>query len=113
VRLRDSTLVLDRDQLREVTLEDGDLMRELLSALIDETTRQIKLLGMAIEDQDATRCARLAHYSRGACANLGANRAAALLEAMEEHAAAGSVARCGVQLARLADEVERLKSEKV
>ncbi len=55
------TLVLDREQLREVTLEDEDLMRELLAALIEDTERQLPLLDMAIRNTDGPQCARLAH----------------------------------------------------
>jgi len=42
------TVVLDREQLREVTLEDEDLMRQLLAALIEDTERQMPLLEKAI-----------------------------------------------------------------
>ena len=111
MRVIDSTLVLDRDQLREVTLDDDDLMGQILTALIDDTARQIPLIEVAIRERDAPQCARLAHYSKGACANVGANAAAAVLEAMERQAASGSVAECSVQLARLASEVERLRQE--
>jgi len=113
VKVSDPSLVLDRDQLREVTLDDEDLMREILSALIDDTSRQIQLLDMAVRQQDAPRCARLAHYSKGACANVGANTAAVLLENIEHQAAAGAVAECGAPLARLASEIERLRAERV
>ena len=111
VRAIDPTIVLDLEQLREVTLDDDELMWQILAALIDDTARQIPLLEVAIREQDAPKCARLAHYSKGACANVGANAAAAVLEAMERQAASGSVAECRVQLARLASEVDRLRQE--
>ena len=100
-------MVLDTERLREVTLDDDELMLEILTALIDDTSRQIPLLDVAIREQDAPKCAKLAHYSKGACANVGANAAAAVLETMERQAASGSVAECSVQLARLASEVEK------
>ena len=109
VRVIDPTIVLDLEQLREVTLEDDELMGQILTALIDDTARQIPLLEVAIRERNGPQCARLAHYSKGACANVGANAAAAVLEAMERQAASGSVAECSVQLARLASEVERLR----
>lgn len=86
-------------------------MGEILAALIDDTARQLPLLEVAIRERNAPRCAKLAHYSKGACANVGANAAAAVLEAMERQAASGSVEACRVQLARLAEEVERLRRE--
>ncbi|MBV8907122.1 MAG: Hpt domain-containing protein, partial [Acidobacteriia bacterium] len=77
---REQTAVLDRDQLREVTFDDEALMREIVDALIDDTRRQMLLLDAAIREQDATRCVRLAHYSKGACANVGARSAATILK---------------------------------
>lgn len=92
-------------------MDDDELVGQILTALIDDTARQIPLIEMAIRERDAPRCARLAHYSKGACANVGANAAAAVLEAMERQAASGSVEACGEQLARLANEVERLRQQ--
>ncbi len=102
---------LDRDQLRDVTLDDDELMREVLTVLIDDTSRQMQLLKAAIEEQDATRCMRLAHYSKGACANVGAAAAAEILKDMERQAASHQFSACGAALGRLAEEVELLRSE--
>ena len=107
----DPTLVLDLEQFREITLDDDELMGQILTALIDDTARQLPLLEMALREQDAPKCARLAHYSKGACANVGANAAAAVLEAMERQAASGSLAEYRVHLVRLASEVERLRQQ--
>ena len=100
---------LDQKQLRDVTLDDEQLMREILGALIDDTSRQMRLLEAAIEDEDATRCMHLAHYSKGACANLGANAAAAILKDIERRAANHEFKECGQALGRLAAEVESLR----
>ena len=107
----DSTLVLDRQQLRDITLEDEEVMREIVAALIEDTSRQIDLLHTAIRDRDPNRCKRLAHYSKGACANVGANAAAAVLLQMEYHASAANFDNCTASLAALATEIERLKTE--
>ncbi len=103
--------VLDREQLREITLDDEELMREVLSALVDDTSRQIQLLDMAIREQDSQKCMRLAHYSKGACANVGANAAAAVLKQLERSAAEKQFDECGVSLTALGREVERLRAE--
>jgi HPt (histidine-containing phosphotransfer) domain-containing protein len=113
VQLRDSNAVLDREQLREVTMDDEVLMREILAALIDDTSRQIQLLSQAIQEQNPQKCARLAHYSKGACANVGANRAAALLKQIELDAAAREFGECGASLGALAREVDLLRAEAV
>jgi HPt (histidine-containing phosphotransfer) domain-containing protein len=102
--------LLDREQLRNVTLDDEALMREIVAALVDDTSRQMKLLDAAIAEQDVTRCMRLAHYSKGACANVGAFAAAAILKEIETRAASASFAECSLALARLADQVEQLRS---
>lgn len=107
------TLVLDREQLREVTLEDEDLMRELLAALIEDTERQLPLLDMAIRNTDGPQCARLAHYCKGACSNVGAKAAATVLAELERNAKAGAMEECGRQLAALAAEVDRLRAEEI
>jgi len=101
---------LDAEQLRDVTLDDESLMREILSVLIDDTSRQVKLLQLAIQDEDAMRCMRLAHYSKGACANVGATAAAAILKDIERRAANHEFQECGAALGRLAEEVEALRS---
>jgi HPt (histidine-containing phosphotransfer) domain-containing protein len=111
VRWTEIKSVLNREQLREITMDDTDLMRELVSALIDDTSRQIRLLDAAIVEADPVKCARLAHYSKGACANVGAESAAALLKHIEQRAQGGDFAECRVSLMALADEMGRLRSE--
>ena len=101
---------LDRDQLRDVTLDDEALMREILDALIDDTFRQMRLLEAAIQDQDATKCMHLAHYSKGACANVGAHVAAGILKEIERRAANREFSECSAALGQLAQEVEALRS---
>ena len=91
-------------------MADRELMRELVEALVDDTSRQLQLLAAAIREGDSQRCARLAHYSKGACANVGANRAAGIFKQMEKSAAAGEFARCAESLAGLEQEVGLLRS---
>ena len=105
------TCVLNREQLREVTMDDPELMREIVSFLIDDTSKQILLLEAAIREGDPVKCARLAHYSKGACANVGAESAADLLQHIEQGAHRGEFVECSVSLAALADEIGRLRSE--
>ena len=109
MKLTDTTTVLDREQLRDITLDDEDLMREVLAALIDDTSRQILLLETAIREQDAGRCMRLAHYSKGACANVGALAAATVLKNIEHDASLGQFPECGTSLAALNREMDRLR----
>jgi HPt (histidine-containing phosphotransfer) domain-containing protein len=102
---------LDRQQLRDITLEDEELMLEVIAALIDDTSQQLSLMDAAIRDQDPDRCKRLAHYCKGACANVGANAAAEVLKRMEVEAGAKAFDRCAASLAALGQELERLRVE--
>jgi HPt (histidine-containing phosphotransfer) domain-containing protein len=111
VYVSDPSLVLDRNQLRNITLDDEELMREVLTTLIDDTGRQLALLSYAITREDSQACARLAHYSKGACTNVGANRAAAALMRMEAGASRGDFALCGAALQTLEAELVRLRRE--
>ena len=104
----DATLVLDRNQLRDITLEDDDLMREMLATLIEDTSKQLVLLDSAIREQDSDRCKRLAHYCKGACANVGANAAADVLHRMELQAQSRNFSSCAESLATLGGELQRL-----
>jgi len=106
-----SLSVLDRHQLSEITLDDTDLMREIVSMLIDDTSRQMHLLDAAIREQNAPQCQRLAHYSKGACANVGANSAAALFKGIESMASSGDFEGCAGELAAIANEIEQLRAE--
>ena len=107
----DTTVALDREQLRDITLDDEELMREILDALIDDTSRQLVLLQSAINDEDTQRTMRLAHYSKGACANVGANAAAHVLKRIEQDAARRDFRECTTSLASLVFEIDRLRSE--
>lgn len=103
-------MVLDTDQLREMTMDDAGLMRDLLQALLDDTARQLPRLESAIGEANGRQCMQLAHYCKGACANLGANRVAGLFKQIETGAAQEQFARCSQSLANLARELDLLRS---
>jgi HPt (histidine-containing phosphotransfer) domain-containing protein len=105
------TVTLDKEQLREVAMDDPGLMRELVGALVEDTAQQVKLLEIAVHEENAEQCRRLAHYCKGACANVGAISAAELLKAIEQRALAREFAECSIALARLATEVNLLREE--
>ena len=104
-------VVFDIDQLRNVCMEDSELMRELVTALIEDATKQISALSAAVEHADATQCARLAHYVKGACANVGAVSMAALLKQIERNATAGDFDACRAFLNNLTAEFQKFSSE--
>ncbi len=107
----DAIAVLDWQQLRDVTLDDDAFMREIVSTLIDDTSRQIPLLEAAIREKNPQVAQRLAHYSKGACANVGARSAAAVLENIERTAARCDFDECSASLRMLAQAIDRLRAE--
>ena len=109
----DQAAVLDRQQLRDITLDDDELMRDVIAALLDDTTNQLVLMDAAIRDKDSQKTMRLAHYCKGACANVGANRIAAVLKRMEQQAADHSFGDCADSLCNLTQELGRLRLESV
>ncbi|HXI44164.1 MAG TPA: Hpt domain-containing protein [Bryobacteraceae bacterium] len=103
--------VLDLGQLRGVCMEDAELMREVATSLIDDTASRIPELAEAVEHADGSRCARVAHYVKGACANVGAAAMAAVLKTIEVDAKAGNFGACHASLARLAAELQKFSAE--
>jgi len=110
VQSTDTDTVLDKNQLRDITMDDPELMREIMDALIVDTSQQLGLLEVAIRDQDPTQCMRLAHYSKGACANVGANRAADIFKQIEHKAKDGEFTGCVDSLASLVREMDLLRT---
>ena len=104
-------LVLDLSQLRNVTLNDEALMRDVLRALVCEASRQIEQLDRAVERADAAECVRLAHSAQGACGNVGAASMAALFYAVEQQARVGDLSRCRLSVENLLIELEKLRRE--
>lgn len=104
-------LVLDLSQLRNVTLNDETLMREVLGALVSDTSHQIQELQDAIDRSDKVTCVRLAHSANGACGNVGAVSLAALFSELEIYARQGDLRSCQLTVISLAVELEKLRSE--
>ena len=88
-------------------------MREVLSTLLEDTSKQISLLENAIRDGDQQKTMRVAHYCKGACANGGANAVAAVLRRIEDQAKSQSYTDCAVSLSNLMVELDRLRTETV
>jgi HPt (histidine-containing phosphotransfer) domain-containing protein len=103
--------VFDIDQLRNICMDDTELMRDLAVSLIDDARAQIPALEQAVEQADSEKCARLAHYVKGACANVGAASLAALMKSMERSAHAGDFAACRASLLDMSVELEKFSSE--
>jgi HPt (histidine-containing phosphotransfer) domain-containing protein len=68
-------------------------------------------LAEAVEQADSPRCARVAHYVKGACANVGAAAMAAVLKTIELDAKAGDFTACQASLASLAAELQKFSAQ--
>src|SRR5579862_9288204 len=106
-----SSAVLDREQLRDITMDDEELMREILTVLVNDTSANIPRLESAVRESDSSLCVQLAHYCKGACSNVGANAAAAVFRDIERQARDLEFQRCTASLAALATEMDRLRAE--
>ncbi|MBI2680806.1 MAG: Hpt domain-containing protein [Candidatus Solibacter usitatus] len=111
MRQSHATAVLDHEQLSDACMDDQALMRELVGSLIDDSTVQLITLRAAIDRDDCGECQRVAHYIKGACANLGAASMAAALLSIERQAAQGDFSACRATLAELSSELQKLRSE--
>lgn len=92
-------------------MDDEPLMREILAVLWDDTSLHIHELKSAVLDSDSNLCMRLAHYCKGACANVGANAAAGVFQDIERHARNSEFQQCAASLAALVTEMKRLHAE--
>lgn len=102
--------ILDMNQLRSVTLEDEELMKEIVAALVEDASSQIAKIGQAIERDDIRECGRIAHSARGACGNVGAASLAALFSELEEQSRLGKSEDCKRSINKLNAELEKLRS---
>jgi HPt (histidine-containing phosphotransfer) domain-containing protein len=109
--MESALLVLDICQLRNVTLDDEVLMREVVRALLVDASQRINELCGAVERADSAECARLAHTAQGACGNVGAASMAALFWSIERHARTGDFSSCKSTLENLSVELDKLRSE--
>jgi HPt (histidine-containing phosphotransfer) domain-containing protein len=103
--------VIDMAQLRNITLDDEELMKEIVAALVVDATSQIGKLGEALDRADAGECVRVAHSARGACGNVGAVSLAALFSSIEQDARGGNLPACRSNLLLLHQELDRLRNE--
>ena len=92
-------------------MDDEDLMREVLSVLWEDTSAQVPKLEAAVRNRDGEQCVRLAHYSKGACANVGASAAARVFRRIEQDARAAEFGRCEESLAALGAALTELQAE--
>ncbi len=77
-------LTIDRERLHQICDGDGEFELELLQMLAADVTAQLPLLLEAIENQSVNELKNLAHYLKGATANLGINSMSSIALQLEE-----------------------------
>jgi HPt (histidine-containing phosphotransfer) domain-containing protein len=80
-------LVINWDRLHQISDGDGEFEVELLHMLAEDVTEQILALQAAVVDHDPAALKHLAHYLKGATANLGLTVMSGLALQLEECAA--------------------------
>jgi hypothetical protein len=104
-------VALDLEQFRNLALDDRQLMREILGALIDNTARQAGLVEASIYHREGQRILRLTRTAARACSDVGANAAAAALKAIGRNAALEQYEACRLSLEALRRELGKLREE--
>jgi two-component system, sensor histidine kinase and response regulator len=95
----------------EVVQVEGepDLIVELIDLYLEDAPRQMAVMQKAIAVADGVSLKRAAHSLKGSSANLGARRLAGLCEELEQMCRAESFQEVMAQLARLEQELERVR----
>lgn len=79
-------LTIDRERLYQICDGDREFELELLQMLAADVTEQLPILWEAIEHQSINELKNLAHYLKGATANLGINSMSSIALKLEEAA---------------------------
>ncbi len=79
-------LEINWERLHQISDADSEFELELLNMLAVDMEEQLVALQVAIEGQDAEQLKHLAHYIKGAAANVGVNSISAIAQNIEETA---------------------------
>ena len=93
--------------LRE--LGDAELVADLAGMFLGDAEARLAALRGALENGDADTVERAAHTLKGSSGNMGAARMAAVCAELEEAGASGDLGRAPGLLARLEEELGRVR----
>jgi two-component system, sensor histidine kinase and response regulator len=93
--------------LRE--LGDADLISELADMFLDDAESRLAALREALQSGDASALERAAHTLKGSSGNMGATKMAAMCAELQEACASGDLGRAPFVLARLEEELARVR----
>jgi HPt (histidine-containing phosphotransfer) domain-containing protein len=83
-------LKIDLDRLHQICDGDADFELELLQMLAADVTENLPVLEQAISNQSSNELKNLAHYLKGATANLGINSMSSIALHLEAAALEGN-----------------------
>jgi len=104
-------VVLRPEQLRDVSSDDADVIRELVSAFFSGAGGWVAALDVAISSEDSEQVSRNAHALKGSAANLGAGRLQRTARSLETAGDAENWAAAADAFDALREELEHLKDE--
>lgn len=81
-----NSLEINWERLHQISENDSEFEWELLNMLAVDLEEQLVNLQVAIEQQDANKLKHLAHYIKGAAANVGVISISSITHEMEEKA---------------------------
>lgn len=105
-----STLV-DSHRLRTASLNDPELMSQLVAVFLDDAGRQLLHLQRAVEAADAAAATAAAHRIGGAAGNLGADGLYEACRRLETRARDGCSDELREQAREVEDRFDRTKVE--
>jgi HPt (histidine-containing phosphotransfer) domain-containing protein len=77
-------LEIDWERLGQISDDDEEFQLELLNMLATDITDQLVALKSAINQQNSTELQQLAHYLKGAIANVGVNSMTSIARQLED-----------------------------
>lgn len=111
MNLVDQPLMIDRSRLELVCDGDEDFAQELLQLLAADVTEHLPTLAQAITDRDHTALKQIAHYLKGATANVGITSMSGLALALEQVAHQEDFATAQELLASLQTQQQQLVAQ--
>jgi HPt (histidine-containing phosphotransfer) domain-containing protein len=103
----DHSLEINWDRLHQISDADAEFEIELLQMLAADMEEQLVTLQAALQEQDALQLKQLAHYIKGATANVGVNSMSAIARSLEETAINHQFSDAAKLLATLADQQQQ------
>ncbi len=101
------SLEINWERLHQISDADSEFELELLNMLATDMANQLVALQTAVDEQDADKLKHLAHYIKGAAANVGVNSISSIAHHIEERALELQFAEAGELVVALADQQQQ------